>query len=493
MTVSDKQVSSMMANYSKHGCLKTAAATSGMDRKTARKYRDAGHMPSEFKKQRTWRTRTDPFEVHWAEVEVMLKDACELEARALFEYLLEKYPEDYIPGQLRTFQRKVKSWRAMSGPENEVFFAQVHRAGEALQLDFTWMNSLHITLEDTPFNHMLCHSILPFSKWQWATICHSESIASIRDGLQGALFQLGFVPQYIQTDNSTAATHSIPGKGRAFNEKYLEIVRHLGLKARTIAVGKKEQNGSVESLNGAMKRRIKQHLLLRGSSDFENLEAYEMWLQAIFHKVNKTCQAKVDEELKSMKPLIAKRLVSFDIIDIKVTTWSTIRIKDNAYSVPSRLIEEKVRVRLYESYLEVWYNQQHQFSTPRLLGRSGHAINYRHIIWSLVRKPGAFARYRYREDLFPTLVFRQTYDKLCDTRVPHRADIEYLRILLLAASTVEEEVELALEMLLEASTPITIDEVKTLVQTPEAISVPMIPEFQPDLAIYDTLLTGNKV
>src|SRR5690606_16139398 len=136
--------------------------------------------------------------------------------------------------------------------------------------------------------------VLPYSNWQWVTACRSESLLSIRRGVQGALFRLGRVTEFHQTDNSTAATHGSrteegnfvgweegSRQGRLFNEQYLALMRHFEMKPRTTGIGKKEQNGDVEASNGALKRRLNQHLLLRGSRDFESVEAYERWLQEV--------------------------------------------------------------------------------------------------------------------------------------------------------------------------------------------------------------------
>jgi hypothetical protein len=127
---------------------------------------------------------------------------------------------------------------------------------------------------------------------------------------------------------------------------------------------------------------------------------------------------------------------------------------------------------------------------PRLLGAHQHHIDYHHLIRSLVRKPGAFAQYRYRDDLFPTLTFRQAYDALAQAGVT-RADREYVRVLHLAASTSESEVEAALGLLLDASTPPTFDAVRALVQGPQAIALPQLTPAVLDLSVYDRLLTAG--
>jgi hypothetical protein len=199
-----------MEEMSKHGQIGQAAMKADMDQKTARKYVAAGKLPSELKQPRDWRTRPDPFEEHWSEIEAKLRDTPEFEAKTLFELLQQQHPGRYEDGQLRTLQRHVKRWRAAHGPDRAVVLAQQHRPGEAAQTDFTHATELAVTIAGQLFVHLLCVLVLPYSNWQWATVCLSESILALRKGVQRALFQLGRVPQYHQTDGSTAATHKIP-------------------------------------------------------------------------------------------------------------------------------------------------------------------------------------------------------------------------------------------------------------------------------------------
>jgi len=491
-----------MTELEKHGLIGKAALIAGMDRKTARRYRDEGKLPSELRKPRDWKTREDPFAEDKAYLEAMLTDAPELEAQALFEHLLELRPGRYQEGQIRTLQRRLRSWRASSGPPKEVFFPQQHRAGEAIQIDFTHASKLGITIQGEALEHMLCQCVLPYSNWQHATLCYSESIQSIQRGLQSAIFKLGRAPEFSQTDNSTAATHRVqaengcfvaweegPREGRKFNEEYLAIVAHYGMKARTTGVGKKEQNGDVEALNGVLKRRLKQHLLLRGSRDFESTGAYEAWLQSVLDKANRRREKRLQQDLAAMKPLQAARLAEFRELRVKVGRQSTIQIKKNAYSVPARLIGEEVRVRLYHDRLEVYFAGALQLSTRRLLGKSGATIEYRHLIDSLVRKPGAFPRYRHREALFPSVTFRRAHDALHAALSVWQADRQYLQALNLAAKTLESEVETALGLLLSEGVLPRFREVESLVR-PERLEVPKQEPLKPDLATYDALLEG---
>jgi hypothetical protein len=481
-----------MKDFKKHGRVGRAALRAGMDRKTAGKYLTLDKLPSELKEPRTWLTRKDPFEEDWPHVRHLLQDVPDLEAVTLFDHLVERTPGRYEEGQVRTLQRKLKRWRAEEGPPKTLFFQQAHRPGEAMQTDFTSGNKLGVTIGGEPFDHLLCHPVLPYSNWESVTVCRSESMAALRRGVQVALFELERVTPYHQTDNSTAATHDLGSGKRTFNQEYVDLVEHFGMTPRTTGVGEKEQNGDVESLNGVFKRRVKQLLKLRGSSDFNTVAEYESWLQEVARKANRLRQKRLQEELEVMKPLRVKRLPEFSEVDVRVSEGSTIRVKANVYSVPSRLKGELVRLRIYDDRLEIYYAQKHQFSVERLLGKGGHRINYRHVIWSMVRKPGAFQRYRYREDLFPAFTFRLAYDELSKSLPGREADLEYLRCLQLAAETMECEVETALSLLLEHGRLPTAQAVKDLVR-PQTPVVPVVLIEEVDLASYDSLLQQHEV
>lgn len=488
MVTTDAQVRKLMTEYQRHRTIEKAGLRAAMHRNTASKYLKAKHLPSEMKKPRSWRTRTDPFEQDWGDVMARLEVAPELEAKTLFEDLCRRFPDRYEAGQLRTFQRRVKRWRAQHGPAKEVFFAQEHRPGEAMQTDFTWANELGVTIAGEVFAHMLCHAVLPYSNWGCVSVCQSESMLALRRGVQAAVFELGCTPQYHQTDNSTAATHDLrPGK-RGFNEEYEALMRHLGMEPRTIRIGEKEQNGDVESLNGSLKRRLEQHLLLRGSRDFASREEYASWLCEIQRQSNGLRDRRLREELAVMRPLQVERLSEWHEQKVRVTTWSTINLKGYRYSVPSSLLREQVVVRLWEERIEVLYCGEVKLEAERLRGQRKHRIDYRHVIWSLVKKPGAFARYKYREEMFPTLVFRQAYDRLLASLAQHQADREYLRVLHLAAETMESEVERVLAELLAAGQTPCFERVRSLVCTDPPPETPTLTPLVVELSEYDALL-----
>jgi hypothetical protein len=291
-------------------------------------------------------------------------------------------------------------------------------------------------------------------------------------------------------DHSTAATHETP-KGREFNQEHLDLLKHYGLDGRTIEVGAKEQNGSIEALNGVLKRRLEQYLLLRGSRDFESVAQWEAFVDTVCRKANVLRSKRLSDETRVMRKLSIKRLPEHRIYKrISVTTGGRIRVDGKSYSVPSRLRGHHVVVHLFDREIEVYFKGVQQMKVPRLIGERGSWTDYRHVIWSLVRKPGAFERYRYREDLFPRRVFRKAYEALEPLGARRKIDLEYLRILHLAAATMESEVAVALDILLADGIVPLADEVKALVNSNNKIEIPKLKQRDPSLGQYDALCSA---
>lgn len=468
-----------------------AAAKANINsRKTVAKYEQAGRLPSELKKPRSYRTRKDPFEEDWPEVEQMLAAAPELEARALFDWLCQQKSDKYQEGQLRTFQRRVSEWRALN-QEQVAVLEQVHRPGEVLQTDGSWLTELGVTIQGEAFKHILIHCVLPYSNWEWGVIAQSESQLALQRGLQRTLFKLGYVPRYHQTDNSSAATYQVRPAAdgeRAYTPGYLALLEHFGLEPRTIRVGCPEQNGDIEASHGGLKRALVQHLLLRGSRDFASLEAYEQFIETVLEQRNQSRQTRLNEELAVMQPLTAQPLGSYQEVRVKVTRASIIRVQHNVYSVPTGLMGRQVTVRLYEWHLEVYLGQKQVETMPRLVGQKKQQINYRHLIGTLLRKPGGFRNYRYREALFPSLVFRQAWDQLGQWYSPRKADLIYLRLLRLASRHLECEVATALALLLTGTSRWDDTDVEQLLQPQPAVAVPLLSPPAVNLDRYDRLL-----
>jgi hypothetical protein len=492
--ITNKQYQRLMSEYKKTGKIVVSAMKADVHPQTARKYLEAVQPPAELQAKHTWRTRPDPVAGIWERAEQMLSRAPELEAKELFEYLCGMYGTDAgVEGAtLRTFQRRVLAWRLQHGQDKEVFFAQEHLPGKVMQLDWTNANELGVTIARRPLEHLLCHSVLTYSNWEWASRCQSESLLSLRHGLQESLHQLGAVPERVQIDNSSAATHRLGSGGREFNPDFLSLTNHYGMKPQTIGIDCPDQNGDVESQNGHLKRRLKQHLLLRGHRDFETVEAYDGFVVKVLHKANHPRRSRLAEEFKVMRPLPATRLSEYDELNCLVSQHSTIRVKKVTYSVPARLIGRQVRVEVYEGQLKIFHGRELLLSLARVGGDRGAVIDYRHIIGHLLRKPGAFAHYVHREELFPDSSFRLAYDRLVADHGERAGRLEYLHLLKLASELGEAAVS---SLVSEYSGPAqagkwTAADLRRYLSLSERPAVPDL-QLQPDLASYDSLLSGE--
>jgi len=469
--------------------LVVAARRTGMDEKTARKYRDSQGLPSELAKPRTWRTREDPFEEVWPEVLARLEAEPKLRAFTLLEWLQEKYPGRFPDSQRRTLERRVRAWRAARGPNREVMFPQVHFPGDLGASDFTNMNSLRITIAGQPFDHLLYHFTLTYSNWESVSICFSESFEAFSRGLQDALWKLGGVPRKHRSDSLSAAVNNL-SDDREFHTRYRDLMEYYRIVPQRINVGKAHENGDVESSHGHLKTVIEQALLLRGSRDFASREEYEDFLDRLMGKRSASRAPRFEQEQEVLGELPPTRLdYRTQLCGIKVYSNSTIRVKQNAYSVPSRLIGYEVEARIDADFIEVWYGDVLIQRMPRLIGTGKHTINYRHVIDSLVRKPGAFENYQYREDMFPTSHFRMAYDWLCRDRSARAAAREYLKILQLAARDSQDAVQDALRLAITENAPISAKAIRLAVeqhqQIPAATDVTVE---APDLQDFDSLL-----
>jgi hypothetical protein len=489
--VTDAQVRLLRKKVAEGKTIATAAAAAGMSERSAYAWKQ-GALPSDTKSARAWRTRPDPFDDVWDAELVPLLKADEhgvLEATTLIADLQKHHGNRYGLGQLRTLQRRVHEWRALHGPGKEVMFEQRHQAGREGAFDYTDCAELGVTIAGQVFEHLLFQFVLSFSKWRWIGIAFTETFEALVRGLQDSLWELGGVPRVWRSDNLSAATHQIPGGGRELNRRFADVLGHYGADSTRIEPGESHQNGGAEKAHDVLKSAIRQALVVRGSCDFASVSAYETFLGAIRAKLNERSTERLVEERAALKPLPTTRLPEYTKYEATVRQWSTIHFARRVYSVPSRLIGCTVQVRLHPDVVEVWYRNKLTERMPRLRGERYHRIDYRHVIWSLVRKPGAFARYRYREELFPSLVFRRAYDALVDAR-GERADVEYVRVLHLAASTMQSDVEVALEALLARGERPDFITVKALA-APEKPSIPVVHIPAPDLAVYDRLLAGG--
>ena len=484
--ITEQQYRRLMNEYDKTGLVGQAALKASMDRKTAARYVAIGHGPQE-REVRWWRTREDPLKGIWPEAERWLTRAPELEAKALFEHLLSSRPEEVGARSLRTFYERVARWKREHGAPREVFFPQAREPGRSVQLDWTHANDLAVRIGGEAFPHLLCHVVLPYSNWEWAVPCRSESFLSLKAGLLTGLEELGGVPVQVQTDQSSTATHQLRrGKGeRGFNPEYLALCAHLGVEPCTINKASPQENGDVESANGHLKRRLEAHLVLRGSRDFATEAEYAAFVAKVCTGANTLRQPRLAEERARLRPLPATRYPQAEELAVRVSSYSTARVKNCAYSLPSQLIGAMVTAQITEGEV-AFVHAGREVARYRRRRTQEPAIDYRHVIHSLARKPGAFAGYIYRDELFPRTVFRQTYDRLKQLDAK-RCDAIYVRVLLLAAELGEEPVADVLGRLLREGAVPDDQAVRHALAGPPS-GPPELARFEPQLHDYDELL-----
>ncbi len=387
--VTDRQVRLLMKGIRREKSLAVAAAKAGMSEKTARKYRDLGKLPGEVRPRHDWRTRQDPFEKVWAEVRGHLEREPGLEARTLFDDLQRQYPGEFADGQLRTLQRRVKTWRALEGPPREVFFPQVHEPGRLCESDFTHMTSLGVTMAGRPFEHLR----LPLR----------ADVLELGDGDDLLLGELreperGAAERAVGPGRRSRRASDGPADGGGAQDRATRRSSRSATRRCCVTTGwraedpggQANENGDVEQSHHRFKRALDQALMLRGSRDFESRETYVAFLQTICWF---GCNAGRKAALRRGAGGAALAAGASDWM--RASGWwcewdpsSTIRVQHNVYSVHSRLIGEQVEVRLCAETLEVWYGQRRVEVMPRLRGERKHRIEYRHIIDWLVTQAG---------------------------------------------------------------------------------------------------------
>lgn len=469
-----------------------AAATAGMSLRTAREW-DTGPAPSATKQLRDWRTRPDPFAAVWTtEIEPLLQRDLKgvLEAKIVLELLRLKRPDQFPPGQARTLQRRFREWRALHGPEPEVFFEQVAVPGREAAIDFTHGTDLGVLIAGEPLPHLLFEFVLSYSHWTWVAVAFGETFEALAAGVQGALWALGAVPAVLRSDNLSAATHELKqSNGRDLTRRFRAVLDHYGLRSSRITPGRAHENGVAEQANRRLKSLVAQALLVRGHAAFDDLAAYEAFVrEVVAYWRNRPAADRLAEERPAFHALPSAAIPSYTTYLPVVRRWSTIRVAHRTYSVPATLMGHTVEARVHPNVVEVRYRDQLVQTMPRLRGEDEHRIDYRHVIGWLVRKPGAFARYRYREDLYPSVTFRRAYDALVRTR-GERADVEYLRILHLAATAGEHRVADALTALIDQAGGFDYVTVQARV-VPRVLTIPVVHIPPPDLRVYDALRTG---
>lgn len=473
-----------------------------MSERTIRKYRDEGILPSQrTRPPRDYRTRQDPLEPFWPEIEELLRRDPQLRPFALLDWLKQKYNppagglgEVVITDSIRrTLERRVQKWKLQQDIQREVTFPQVHHPGDIIAFDFVVLNGLGVTIAGRPFQHMLFHAVFTYSNWEYVHLCHSESFEALATGLQDALHVAGGVPQRVRSDSLSAAVNNL-SEDKAFAKQYQGLLDHYGLQGHRINVRKPHENGDVESSHGHLKSWLDQVLRLRGSRDFTDQQEYVEFLRQVVARRNESRVVPFRKECEALERLPRQRVSTFTTARVTIKSDCILRVKRNIYSVSSKYVGLKLDVLIHQDHLELWYQNEYLECLPRLFGQGKERINFRHVIDSLIRKPGAFANYKYVHHLYPTTRFRMAYDQLLARHAERTAVKQYLKILHAAKHEGLDLVDDVLRWFLAEGKTIVAEAILDAVQNRQEIPGPTDVNVEsPDLGTFDSLLSHKDV
>ncbi|WP_028999854.1 IS21 family transposase [Azohydromonas australica] len=415
----------------------TAAARAGISLATAYRIEKDPRLPSQKQAPRE-RRRPDPLaEIFDSEVVPLLKAAPGVRPVAVLEEMMRRHPE-LTRSVRRTLERRIRTWRAQHGEDRDVVFRQVHEPGRLGLSDFTEMHSLGVSVAGVPLDHRLYHFRLACSGFEHAhVILGGESFVALAEGLQNALWALGGVPREHRSDSLSAAFRNLDSQAREdLTSRYDALCAHYGMEPTRNNRGVAHENGAIESPHGHLKSAIRDALLLRGSADFADLVAYRRFIDEIVSRHNARNGKRIEAERAMLQPLPATRTCDYEETLVYVTSSGGFTLRKVFYTVPSRLIGHRLRVRLYDDRLEVFLGGTALMTLVRGRaagkGRHGHVVDYRHVIHALRRKPMALLNLVYRDQLFPREAYRLTFDRLCEQLPPRAACKTMVELLSLA-------------------------------------------------------------
>ncbi|MGG5890658.1 IS21 family transposase [Falsiroseomonas sp. HC035] len=472
-----------------------AAAKAGFSTATAYRLEGDPRPPSDRAVPRG-RRRPDPLATFWeSEVVPLLETAPGLRPIAVFEEMRRRHP-DLDAGSRRTLERRIRAWRALHGPEREVIFRQIHQPGRLGLSDFTDMRELAVTVVGQPLEHRLYHFRLPYSGFEHAhVVLGGESYVALAEGLQNALWALGGAPLEHRSDSLSAAFRNL---GRDAQEdltrRYDALCAHYGMQPSRNNPGVAHENGAIESAHGHLKAAIADALLLRGSRDFPDLAAWRGFVDEVVGRHNARLAPRIALEREALQDLPIRRTADHEEAVVAVTSSSGFTLRKVFYSVPSRLIGHRLRVRLFDDRLEVFLGSTHQFTTARGRshpdGRHGHVVDYRHVIRALRRKPMALLGLVYRDSLFPRPAFARAFEAM-RAALPDRMACRLAVELLALAHERACEAELAglIEADLEAGRLPDMAALRAHF-APDAAALPLVTVRHPPLSAYEGLAAG---
>lgn len=476
---------------------RASSAKAGISDRTARRIERGTHRPNRGR-PRDWKTRRDPLDGLWEkELRPRLEVEPRLEATTIFEILQELHPGQY-DDKLRTVQRRVSKWKATHGKAKEVMFKIRHEPGEMGLSDFTHLKGVTVTIGGKTFHHLLYHYRLAYSGWQYVQVIQGgESFIGLSQGLQNALHACGGVPKTHRTDSLSAAYRNTGGRNPQLTQLYASVCDHYRMEATRNNTGVAHENGSIESPHGYFKRRLCQALYRRGSFEFESVAQYQCFIETVMAKLNEKCQKKFAIEHPYLQPLPRYRTPDYEVRSANVSVHSTINVRCILYTVPSRLIGQRLTLHLYHDRIVgflgttkvVELERVHVHGSEKV--RRARSINYRHVAESLRRKPRAFLYCQWQSDLLPNAQWQAIWTTLKTTVEPDKAARLITEALYLAA-TQDKESEVAeyLQTQLKQATLSLAGLQRAFDSTLTTDQCPAITSVQHDLSDYDQLLNS---
>ena len=326
---------------------RVAAAKASFSTASGYRFEQDGRLPSHKVQVRT-RRRPDPLaDIFDTEVVLMLTEAPALRAVAVFEELQRRH-SGLASGVRRTLERRIRAWRALHGTDREVIFRQIHEPGRMALSDFTDMNALGVTITGTLLDHRLYHFRLACSGFGHAhVVLGGESYVALAECLQNALRALGGAPLEHRSDSLSAAFRNLDTDARAdLTTRYDALCAHYGMVPSSNNRGVAHENGAIESPHGHLKKAVADALLMRGSSDFADLAAYRGFIDEIVGRKNARIIKRIEAERAVLQLLPGRRTCDWEETIVTVTSSSGFTLRKVFYTVPSRLIGHRLRVRL---------------------------------------------------------------------------------------------------------------------------------------------------
>jgi len=402
-----------------------SAAKAGISRTAAYRF-ERDHRPPSLQKTQRGRRRPDPLADFFdAEVVPMLKAAPDLRAVAIFEEMQRRHP--HLPdGARRTLERRIRGWRALHGADQEVIFRQVHEPGQMGLSDFTDMADLGVTIAGQRLDHRLYHFRLAYSGFEHAhVVLGGESYVALAEGLQNALWTLGGAPREHRSDSLSAAFRNLDADAREdITRRYDALCAHYGMRPTRNNRGVAHENGAIESSHGHLKKALGDALLMRGGGDFADLVGYRRFVGEIVSRKNAHHAKRIATERPLLQPLPGQRTPDHEETLVTVTSSGGFTLKKVFYTVPSRLIGHRLRVRLFDDRLEIFIGGTPLMTLVRgrapASGKHAHVVDYRHVIHALRRKPMALLNLVYRDQLFPRDAYRLTFERLLE-KLPEKS------------------------------------------------------------------------